>query len=514
MGAALMRASFSANIKERRDFSCALFDGHGRMLAQAANLPVHLGSQPMSVAAAIEAVDMRPGIHVILNDPYAGGTHLPDITLVSPVYLPGHESGRPAFYVSNRAHHADIGGKSPGSMPSPRNASGDVEPLTIDDEGWRCAPTILDDAVRDSLCAASRTPDERLGDLRAQEAANIVGARRLIEMVEAMGPEALEARNEAVLAYSERRMRAVIAALPDGDYRFEDALDDDGTDDRPVPIPVTLRIAGDSARVDFSQAPDSVPGAVNAVRAIAVAAVAYVFRCLGGADVPANEGLMRPIEVITREGSLCDARAPAAVSAGNVETSQRLVDVLYGALAQAAPDRIPAASGGTMNNVLFGGTDTRPGPRQGTPYVHYETLACGAGGSAVGPGASAIQTHMTNTLNTPIEELERLFPVRITRYALRPSPPTAEPDDTPGGAGVVRAYTFLADTDVTLISDRRRLAPWGLGGAAGGQPGRNLLRRTDGTESALPGKVQLSVSSGDTVVVETPSGGGWRPARS
>ncbi len=498
MGATLQRAAFSANIKERRDFSCAVFDREGRMLVQAAHIPVHLGSQPMGVAAAIAAVPARPGVSVVLNDPFAGGTHLPDVTLVTPVFLGGDPA--PTFYVANRAHHADVGGRTPGSMPT------STVGVTIDDEGVRLPPTALDDAVRARFAAASRTPDERYGDLRAQEAANHVGATRLRELVAQLGAGRNEALNEALLDYSERRMRAVIAALPDGVFEYTDVLDDDGVGDRPIPLPVRVTIDGERARVDFSAAPDQVDGPLNAVRAICVSAVFYVFRCLGGDQVPANAGLLRPIEVVTRAGSICDARPPAAVAAGNVETSQRLVDTVLGALAGAAPARIPAASCGSMNNVLVGGADPRPGARHGQAFVHYETIAGGAGGSPAGPGADAVHTHMTNTLNTPCEELERAFPFRIERYAVRRASGTGHH----GGAGVVRAYRALAATEVTLVTERRRVAPYGLGGAAAGERGRNSIERRDGTREELGGKAHLKLEPGDLLVIETPGGGSWR----
>jgi len=497
MGATLMRAAFSANIKERRDFSCAVFDAAGRMLVHAAHIPVHLGSTPLSVRASIRAVPMSPGVQVLSNDPFAGGTHLPDVTLVTPVFLPGE--GRPAFYVANRAHHADVGGIAPGSLPAPRGGRG----LTIDDEGVRIPPTPLDDALRARFAAASRMPRERAGDLRAQEAANRVGAARLVDWVLAQGAAEVRSRNEALLDYAERRARSLLRGLPDGRWSATEYLDDDGVGDAPVAIPVTLTIEGDGAVVDFTEAPDQVPGPLNAVRAIAISAVFYAFRCLAGESLPANAGLMRPIEVRTRPGSIIDARPPAAVSAGNVETSQRLVDAVCAVLAGAAPDRVPAASCGSMNNVLFGGD----GPSR---FVHYETLAGGAGGGPAGPGADAIHSHMTNTLNTPVEALERAYPVRIDRYAVTDSPPV-DADVVPGGAGVERRYRFLEPAVVTLMTERRRLPPPGLHGAPSGVPGRNtVVRAGTSNEIELPGKVTVDVEAGDVVCVRTPGGGHWR----
>jgi len=504
MGATLMRAAFSANIKERRDFSCAVFDARGQMLCHAAHIPVHLGSTPLSVQAAIEAIPMTPGTQVLLNDPFAGGTHLPDVTLVTPVFLPGDP--RPAYYVANRAHHADIGGVSPGSLPAPRRPDGTVRPLTIDDEGFRLPPTVLDDTLRARFAAASRLPDERHGDLRAQEAANRLGAARVAALAQALGRAECDRLDTALLDYAERRMRAVLRSLPDGTYAFTDTLDDDGVTDEAIPIPVTVTLREDTAIVDFTAAPDAVQGPLNAVRAIAVSAVFYAFRCLAGEAIPANAGLLRPIEIRTRPGSIVDALPPAAVSAGNVETSQRLVDALFGALAQAAPDRVPAAACGSMNNVLFGGRRA-----DGSRFVHYETLAGGGGGGPAGPGADAIHVHMTNTLNTPIEALERDFPVRIERYAVRPAEVTE--GITPGGAGVIRRYRFLAPAEVSLITERRRGAAWGLNGAPPGARGHNRHLRADGTVTELPGKAAVLVAAGEAIEVLTPGGGAWKPAK-
>lgn len=510
MGAVLMRAAWSANIKERRDFSCGVFDRHGRMVVHAAHIPVHLGSTPASVRAALDAVSFAPGVQVLLNDPYAGGTHLPDVTLVTPVFVPGE--AEPVFFVANRAHHADVGGVSVGSLPAPRRADGTARGLTLADEGLVIPPRILDAALRAEFAAASRTPAERRGDLAAQEAANRVGAERLARLVAERGLAEVEAANDALLDYAERRMRAVLAALPDGEWTFVDHLDDDGLTDTPVPIPVTLRVRGDTAEVDLSAAPDAVAGPLNAPRAIAVSAVFYAFTCLGSAAaegdeaLPANEGLLRPITIRTRPGSILDPFPPAAVSSGNVETSQRVVDALFGALAQAAPDRVPAAGAGSMNNVLFGSLPGAPGPA----FVHYETLGGGAGGGPAGPGADAIHVHMTNTLNTPVEALEQAFPVQVVRYAVAPRGPVV-PGDTPGGAGLIRSWRFGVPAEVTLMTERRRLPPYGLNGGAPGTLGANRLIRADGKVVALEGKQTLRVAAGDTVEVTTPGGGAWRP---
>ncbi len=511
MGAALQSSALSANIKERRDFSCAIFDGAGRMLEHAAHIPVHLGSTPASVAAVLDAVPPVPGQSVIVNDPFQGGTHLPDVTVVTPVFVrPGDAT--PTWYVANRAHHADVGGVSPGSMPAPMDSAGRPRPLTIADEGFRIGPTVLTAEVRQAFAAASRTPSERLGDLRAQEAANLTGARLLRALSTQPGVAArVPALNEALLDYGERRMRAALQALPDGSWRFTDHLDDDGLSPQGVPVPVVVTIAGDRATVDLRAAPPASPGPLNAVRAIAVSAVLYCFRALAGAvldpdgrdpdALPANAGTLRPLTVRTRPGSLLDARPPSAVSAGNVETSQRLVDAIFGALAQAAPEWVPAASCGSMSNLLLGGT--RP---TGAPWVHYETLAGGAGGGPLGPGADAVQCHMTNTRNTPVEALEHAFPLEVRRYALASQRAQGVQR---GGAGVVRALRFHAPATVTLVTERRRLAPWGLAGGEPGPRGRNRLRRASGELVELPSKAVVQVDVGDELEVQTPGGGAW-----
>jgi 5-oxoprolinase (ATP-hydrolysing) len=503
MGAALMRSSYSANIKERRDFSCALFDGQGNLLIQAAHIPVHLGSQELSVKAAIEHVSFSPGDTVILNDPFCGGTHLPDVTLVSPVFL--DDGNSPAFFVANRAHHADVGGISPGSMPAPFFDDGTTRTLEILDEGFCIGPTLLDDGVRDAFVSASRTPAERLGDLRAQEAANHVGIQRLKELAESsFSPEELLALNEALLDYAEARMRAVIGSIPDGSFTFVDALDSDGINDNPISIEVTLTVHGDEAVVDFSNSAPSCDSALNAVKAITLAATYYVFRCLAPEEMPSSGGIMRPLRVITRPGSICDAQYPSAVSAGNVETSQRLVDALLGALYEFVPKLVPAASCGSMNNVLIGGIDS---DSETPAWVHYETLAGGCGAGPSSHGASALHSHMTNTLNTPIEEMERLFPVLMPCYRIRET--TTGGDTFRGGRGIERQYQFLRHSTLTLMTERRRIAPYGLAGGESGQLGENSLVRATGATTPLPGKVACRASPGDILVVKTPGGGGW-----
>lgn len=495
MGARLMRAAFSPNIKERRDHSCALFDASGAMIAQAAHIPVHLGSTPLSVQAAIEAFGAQgftPDDLIVLNDPFQGGTHLPDLTLVAPCFLPGEE--RPRFFVANRAHHADVGGISPGSMPLSRH---------IDEEGLRLGPTRLDDATFAWICQQSRTPDERVGDLNAQRAAARLGVQRLRELCARYGADHVEALGGALQSYAERILRGILAALPDGQATFEDRLDGDGLGHDDLAIRLTLTIQGDQATLDFTETCDQVEGSVNAVRAITVSAVHYAFRCLAPADLPSNSGILRPLTVLTRPGSLVDAIYPAAVAAGNVETSQRITDVLLGALAAFLPERIPAASGGSMNNTLLGGLD----PRTGRPFAYYETIGCGAGASPQGPGADAVQTHMTNTLNTPVEALEHAYPFRIHAYRIVRG--TGGDGVHRGGDGLLRAYAFDHPATLTLITERRCYAPWGLGGGGEGAVGRNTLRRAGGEVVALPPKVTMELEPGDLLEVQTPGGGGW-----
>ncbi len=497
MGAVLMRTAFSPNIKERRDFSCALFDGQGQMIAQAAHIPVHLGSMPMSVAAAVQREDLVRGDMVMLNDPYRGGTHLPDLTLVMPVFLADAE--RPAYYLANRAHHADIGGMQPGSLPLSTE---------IFQEGLRIPPCkivrqgTLEVELLQLLLANVRTPREREGDLLAQVAANRVGERRLQEVLSHFGSEECRRYSQALLDYGERWTRQLLAEVPDGCYAFVDCLDTDGQRPEPVQIACEITIDGERAVVDFSQCGPEVEGCLNAVRAITCSAVAYVFRLLLPEGVPYNAGSMRPVDIVTKPGTVVDCRFPAAVAGGNVETSQRIVDVLLGALAIALPDRIPAASGGTMNNLLIGGRN----PGSDELFAYYETIGCGAGGGPAGPGASGLQTHMTNTLNTPVEALEHAYPLRVRRYCLRQGSGGA--GEHPGGNGIIREVETMTAARVTLITERRVSRPYGLAGGSPGQAGLNWLVR-DGVQEQLPDKVTLGCRPGDRIRIETPGGGGW-----
>jgi N-methylhydantoinase B len=500
MGAALRRSAFSPNIKERRDYSCAIFDAAGQVIAMGDHMPVHLGSMPLSVRAAIASAPLAPGDVVLLNDPYAGGTHLPDLTMVQAVFAPGGR--RPLFYVATRAHHADVGGSFPGSMGPSRE---------VFQEGVRIPPIRLaragqlDRDVLRLLLANVRTPVEREGDLTAQLGACRIGEQRLHELVAKYGVARLHASVRHLLDYSEAFLRAELARLPKGTYRAEDFLDDDGVSDRPVGIRVAITIDPRRRRavVDFAGTDPQVAGSLNAVYAITYSAVFYVFRCLLPAEVPATEGLMRPIRVLAPQGTVVNAVPPAAVAGGNVETSQRIVDVLLRALAEALPERIPAASSGTMNNLTLGGVD----PRTETAFAYYETIAGGMGARPTADGLSGVHTHMTNSLNTPIEALEFFYPFRVTRYSYRPG--SGGRGRFRGGDGIIREIEFLCPVQVTLLSERRRLPPYGLAGGEPGACGRNLLLRRDGREQPLPSKCTIYAEAGDRIRIETPGGGGW-----
>jgi len=527
MGAALRRTAFSPNIKERRDYSCAVFDRNGQVIAMGDHMPVHLGSMPMSVQAAIEAGAMRSGDVVMLNDPFRGGTHLPDITLVAPVYVRSHGRGarshtNPDFYVASRAHHADVGGAYPGSMGLCRE---------IYQEGVRIPPVklmragVTDHDVLALLLNNVRTPEEREGDLGAQIAACHTGAERLREVCARYGVERAKKAGGDLLAYAEEMMRAFLKRVPAGEYRASDYLDGDGIVDRPVKIAVAIKVHGHGEKpsrgatvrgrgrprhmvaVDFTGSDPQVEGSVNAVAAITYSACFYAFRCLLTEDVPAAAGLMRPIHVIAPEGTIVNARPPAAVAGGNVETSQRIVDVLLRALAQAVPDRIPAAASGTMNNLTIGGID----PRTGEPFTYYETIAGGMGARPGKPGVSGIHTHMTNSLNTPAEALEYAYPLRVHSYSLRPE--SGGMGKFRGGDGIIREIEVLTDCEVTLLADRRSHGPWGLSGGADGAAGKTTVLRRDGSSESMPGKFSTRLRKGERIRIETPGGGGWGSLR-
>jgi N-methylhydantoinase B len=503
MGAVLRRTAFSPNIKERRDYSCAVFHSDGQVIAMGDHMPVHLGSMPMSVQAAMDALTLESGDIAILNDPFAGGTHLPDITMVQAVFVSGES--KPVFYVASRAHHADVGGKYPGSMGLCR---------TIDEEGVRIPPAKLvrkgetDQQVLRMILDHVRTPEEREGDLTAQAGACRVGEARLQELVSRHGCEKSRRLCDDLLNYSERLMRAELAHMPAGVCAAEDFLDDDGFESDPIKIHVSITFdpSSSTARVDFFGSSPQVASSMNAVYAITYSATYYVFRCLLSEDAPANAGLMRPIAVYAPEGTIVNARPPAAVAAGNVETSQRIVDLLLRALAKAIPERVPAASSGTMSNLTIGGTD----PRTEKPFAYYETIAGGMGARPNADGLSGVHTHMTNSLNTPIEALEYAYPFRVRKYGYRAGSGGA--GKFRGGDGLVREIELLADAQVTLLSDRRRFRPYGLAGGESGQAGKAVHMSGDESHE-IPAKSSLHAKKGDVVRIETPGGGGWGPQK-
>ncbi len=519
MGVTLGRAAYSPNIKERRDFSCAVFDAQGRMVAQAAHIPVHLGAMPVAVRFARERHTLEPGDLVIFNDPYLGGTHLPDVTMVSPVFATGTRPSDPAVgpdgagegpphllgYVASRAHQADIGGMSAGSMPVSTE---------IYQEGLIIPPVKIvvrgepQQGLLELIYRNVRTPDERAGDFAAQMAAHRAGERRLAQVAERYGIEKTEEAMHAVMDYAEAATRAVLRGIPDGTYTFEDYLDGDGIGEGPIALRVAITIMGDALLADFSGSDPEQAGSVNAVLAVTQSATYYVVRCLTGEDVPVNDGCFRPVSVVAPEGSVLNPRRPRAVAAGNVETSQRVTDVVLGAMAQALPGRVPAASSGSMSNVTVGGYDSF---RQRS-FAYYETIAGGAGAGPTKDGLSGVHTHMTNTLNTPVEALEFTYPFRVREYRLRQG--SGGSGLHRGGDGVHRTYEFLCPAGVTIISDRRVLAPYGLLGGEPGATGENKLIHPNGEAEVLPGKVALRVEAGDQLAIATPGGGGWGEAPS
>jgi N-methylhydantoinase B len=522
MGIALRRTAFSPNIKERRDYSCAVFDAFGRVIAQGDHMPVHLGSMPMAVAAALREIEIAPGDVVALNDPFAGGTHLPDVTLVMAVVSSqlsvGSKNSRRSnsrrhrasqrstdngqrilFYVANRAHHADIGGVTPGSMGLATDIYGEgirIPPIRLVRRG------VLDKDVMGLILANVRSNAERRGDFEAQIGSLKTGAARLLDIIERRGVVETREYAEHLIDYSARLMRHAIDLVPNGEYEAEDALDDDGINERPVPIHVRITIRGERATVDFTGSAAQVAGAINAVEAITVSAVSYVFRCLLGGEVPASAGLMQPIHVIAPAGTVVNANPPASVAGGNVETSQRIVDVLFKALAQALPESIPAASQGTMNNLTIGGID----PRDGQEFSYYETIAGGMGARPSLDGMSGVHTHMTNSLNTPAEALEYAYPLRVREYRLRPG--SGGNGKQRGGDGVVREIETLVPARMSLLSDRRKRRPYGLQGGEEGKSGTNEIIGADETRQ-IASKGSYELEAGDRVRIETPGGGGW-----
>ena len=500
MGGSLRRSAFSPNIKERRDYSCAVFDSDCQVLAMGDHMPVHLGSMPRSVTAAVEALDLGPGDIALLNDPYAGGTHLPDLTMVMPVFL--RRGKKPNFYVANRAHHADIGGAQAGSMGLSRELF--QEGLCIPPVKIFVAGSVASDVLK-MLLANVRTPVEREGDLTAQIASCRLGERRLREIVARYGQNKVARYSKILLDYSAAMTRSILREIPDGTYRAMDYLDNDGITAKPLRIEVAIRIHGERAEVDFSGSSPECQGSVNAVAAIAESAVYYVFRCLLDEQVPATSGLMYPIRVIAPLGTVVNARSPRAVAGGNVETSQRITDTLLRALSLALPDKIPAASQGTMNNLTFGGQDTRPG-RDGAAFAYYETIAGGMGARPGLDGISGVHTHMTNSLNTPTEVLEVTYPLRVRRYGLRRG--SGGRGKNRGGNGIVREIELLVDAQVGMLSDRRVIPPYGLSGGKPGATGKNEVE-VRGRRKKVPAKCGFFAAAGSVIRIETPGGGGW-----
>lgn len=495
MGATLGLTGHSPNIRERRDYSCAVFDAGGEMVAQAAHIPVHLGAMPEAVRAVRTLAPWEPGDIAIVNDPYLGGTHLPDISLVAPVFLDGEVIG----FVSNRAHHADIGGMSAGSMPVATELYQEgiiIPPLKLYEAGRR------NEALFELILRNVRTPDERRGDFDAQMGAIRTGEQRLLALARRYGAGELARQMAALKDYTERLTRAAITEMPDGIYAADDVME--APDGDLLPVKVSLTVQGDAITVDFTGTAPEQRASINAVAAVTRSAVAYCIRCLLPGDTPSNEGGFRPIRFVLPAGSLVNARPQRAVSAGNVETSQRITDVVLRALAGAMPGKIPAASAGTMSNFTYGGIDDA-----GRAFAYYETIPGGAGGGPARPGVSGIQTHMTNTANTPVEAIEAVHPIRIRRFSLREG--SGGDGRNRGGDGVVKEVEFLVDADVAIIGDRRVVGPYALAGGEPGQPARNTLILPGGDEQTLPGYVQLHVRKGGSVRIETPGGGGWGP---
>ncbi len=494
MGLALQRASFSPNIRERLDFSCAVFDAEARMVAQAAHIPVHLGSMPASVEYAVNAFEeFFPGDVIVLNDPYRGGTHLPDITMVSPVFA----GGKLVFFVASRAHHADVGGMSPGSLPLSTELYQEgliIPPLKLRLSGW------INEGAMALMMANSRAPQERVGDIEAQLAAHRVGESRLRDVMIAQGIETTIDHASALMDYSHRMTQSIIESIPDGTYSYQDALEGDGQSEFEIPIKATIQVTGKQMTVDFAGSAPQVAGNVNAVPAIVRSATWYCVRLLADDDVPVNDGCFRPVTVHVPPASVVNPRFPAAVGVGNTETGQRVVDTVLGALAQALPAVIPAASQGTMNNVTVGGTvDERQ-------FVYYETIGGGHGAAPWGDGLSGRQSHMTNTMNTPVEALERVYPMRVLRYSLREN--SGGEGQHRGGEGIVREYEFLSRATITLNSERRTRAPYGVRGGAAGATGANTVMRS-GDAQTVGSKYTTTVHAGDRVRIATPGGGGW-----
>ena len=496
MGRSYCLSSLSPNVKERQDYSCGVFDARGRMVAMAPHIPLHLGSMPAAARNVMALGPFRRGDVLILNDPYLRGTHLPDVTMVAPVFA--GDGGEPAFFTVSSGHQADIGGSTPGSMGAARELQQEgliIPPVRLYDGG-----DLVED-VRRLILANVRTPEERWGDLRAQAAAHAIGEQRLQEQVTRFGLERCWQKMSELIDYTELMTRLAIARIPNGDCEFTDEMDDDGFGTERIGITARVSVRDDELTVDFAGSSPLVEGSLNATAAVTASAVHYVVRCLLPREVPANEGSTRPVTVVLPERSVVNAASPHAV-AGSIETAQRVVDVLIGALAQALPDEMPAASNGSMNNITFGGWDSG----RGRPFSYYETVGGGTGGSAREAGADAMHSHMTNTLNTPVEVLEMSYPLRILEYAVREG--SGGDGAHAGGCGTRRSWQALVPCAASLLGDRRLGGAWGARGGQPGEPGRDRLKGKTG-ERRLGSKESVHLEAGDVVTMETPGGGGW-----
>jgi len=495
MGSALERTGFSPNIKERRDFSCAIFLSCGSMIAQAAHIPVHLGAMPLSVEAALRAHEFKPGDVVLLNDPWCGGTHLPDLTMISGVFEENHES--PTFYLAARAHHSDVGGAVRGSMAIFTD---------IYQEGLRIPPVLwLRDGrpvrgIHELVLANMRQPEEREGDLAAQRNALRVGEMGLQRLLDNCDRKELLRYSDHLQDAAEKHTRRLLREIPDGRYEGLEELEDDGLSDQALQLRLAIEVKGDTAHFDFTGTAPACPGPLNANRAIVVSSIFYALRVLAMAEIPANSGSLRPLSVTIPKGSLLDPPESSAVAGGNVETSQRLVDLVFATLEVGLPGRVPAQSQGTMNNLSLGA-------RVPQPVSYYETIGGGGGATKESDGVSGYHSHMTNTRNTPIEVLERVLPVRVNCYTIREE--SGGTGRRTGGEGVIREVEALTPLDVALLTERRRLSPRGADGGGPGRTGKNSLRRRDAKTQSLPGKWSGELAIGDTLTIETPGGGGY-----
>ena len=499
MGVVLIRAGFSPNIKERRDLSCAIFLANGDMIAQAAHIPIHLGSMSFAVRAVLDMPEIDEGDILILNDPFRGGTHLPDITCIMPVF----HNKKLEFFVASRAHHADIGGLTPGSMPLS---------TSIDEEGILISPSKLyrkgklNRGLFKQILNSTRDPQEREGDFNAQVGAIELGEKRIRETIKKYSLKKLKEAGAELLDYSEKIMKDVIRQIPEGTYEFEDFMDNDGAGTNKIPIKAKISVKGRLAKVEFSGSSAQVRGNLNAPYSVTTAATIYVFQCLAPPTMPLNSGPLRAVEVIVDEDSILNAKYPSAVVGGNVETSQRVVDVVFGALSKAIPTKVQAASAGTMSNFTFGGKN----PRTGRDFAYYETIAGGMGGRLGLDGVSAVQTHMTNTLNTPVESLERELPVMLNTYSIRKN--SGGNGKYRGGDSIIREYKFLSPVTVSMITERRKFSPYGIEGGKPGKKGKNTLVRRN-KDIPIEAKATFNVKKGDSIRIETPGGGGWGKKR-